>query len=429
MRKIIIVSVFFLNLFAAHAQNADMRIYELVNSSNWFTLAKEYPQLKDSIQYDFVRLMAEAMIAQNFNREAEAIEMFRTLINSHQQQIGSNAALSLTEIILGNYERLGMYSLAAEKAYNLIEQIKNSGAPVDYSNLIEIHKRNKALSKYDSTMIICNNTKDMAIPFTMEKTDTLLFDNQNPVPNRYYIPVTIHGTTHQFMFDTGATITYLSKRFADFVGVKYMGYSYPHGEDLGYLDSLQLGDITFKNVIVLVHNGIPLDSVCTIDAVLGMNLVQKLNELRIDNMNNQIIFPAKQSKMPEYGQNIIKDASQLLFVEATDTKGQLTILLDSGAETGFSYNYFTKHRNELSQLRGTKEIVGGTAYGFHSTMAVHVPSIEFSVCNQKLEMKDVYVPYMKGSSTDWYDIAFGIDFFRQYDYVTLNFKEMFMTVE
>ena len=44
-------------------------------------------------------------------------------------------------------------------------------------------------------------------------------------------------------------------------------------------------------------------------------------------------------------------------------------------------------------------------------------------------MKDVYVPYMKGSSTDWYDIALGIDFFRQYDYVTLNFKEMFMMIE
>lgn len=133
--------------------------------------------------------------------------------------------------------------------------------------------------------------------------------------------------------------------------------------------------------------------------------------------------------MPKYGRNLSKGTDQLLFVEATDTKGQLTVLLDSGAETGFSYYYFTKHRNELSQLRGTKEIVGGTVDGFHSTMALHVPSVKFSVCNQELEMKDVYVPYMKGSSPDWHDIALGIDFFRQYDYVTLNFKEMFMMIE
>ena len=52
MRKITIVLALFLNLFTGHAQNADMRIYELVNSSNWFILAKEYPQLKDSIQIE-----------------------------------------------------------------------------------------------------------------------------------------------------------------------------------------------------------------------------------------------------------------------------------------------------------------------------------------------------------------------------------------
>ena len=427
MRKIIFALIVYCFPFVVYAQNADMRIYELINSSNWFTLAKEYPQLKDSIQYDFVRLMAEAMIAQNFNREEEAVEMFRSLINSHQQQIGSNVALSLTEIILGNYERAGMYELATEKANSLIEQIKSSGAPIDYSNLTEIHKRNKALSKYDSTMIICNKAKDMAIPFTMEKTDTLLFNNQNPVPNRYYIPVTIHGTTYQFMFDTGATTTYLSKRFANLVGVEYVGYSSQYG-DLAYLDSMQMGDITFKNVIAMVHNGTPIDNVCTIDAVIGMDLVRKLGELRIDNKKKLIVFPAKQSRLPKYGRNI-RCTNLFLFVEATDTKGPLTVLLDSGAETGFSYSYLTKHRNELSQLRGTKEIVGGTVDGFHSTMAVHAPSVKFSVCNQELEMKDVYVPYMKGSSTDWHDIALGIDFFRQYDYVTLNFKEMFMIIE
>lgn len=267
----------------------------------------------------------------------------------------------------------------------------------------------------------------MAIPFTMEKTDTLLFNNQNPVPNRYYIPVTIHGTTYQFMFDTGATTTYLSKRFADLVGVEYVGYSSQYG-DLAYLDSMQMGDITFKNVIAMVHNGTPIDNVCTIDAVIGMDLVRKLGELRIDNKKKLIVFPAKQSRLPKYGRNI-RCTNLFLFVEATDTKGPLTVLLDSGAETGFSYSYFTKHRNELSQLRGTKEIVGGTVDGFHSTMAVHAPSVKFSVCNQELEMKDVYVPYMKGSSTDWHDIALGIDFFRQYDYVTLNFKEMFMIIE
>ena len=88
MRKLVVSLIVFLTISSAYAQNADIRVSELINSSDWFTLEKEYPLLKDSIQYDYVRLMAEAMLAQNFNREAEAIDLFRRLINSHQQQIG-----------------------------------------------------------------------------------------------------------------------------------------------------------------------------------------------------------------------------------------------------------------------------------------------------------------------------------------------------
>ena len=164
MRKLILSLITFLTISSTYAQNADIRVSELINSSDWFTLEREYSLLKDSIQYDYVRLMAEAMLAQNFNREAEAVDLFRTLINSYQQQIGgSNVALSLTEIILGNYERLGMYSTAAEKAANLIEQIKASNAPIDYSRLADIHKRNLSLKKYDAPSVVFNNSKDISI--------------------------------------------------------------------------------------------------------------------------------------------------------------------------------------------------------------------------------------------------------------------------
>ena len=427
MRKLIVVLISCMFLMGVHAQKADMRVSELVNSSNWFVLEKEYPLLKDSIQYEFVGLMAEAMIAQHFNREKESIELFRTLINSHQQEIGSNAALNLAIMAIGNYEHCGMYALAAEKAFGVIEQIRSSGAPFDYTNLNEIYERNKALSKYDATIVLRHNRENVIIPFTMENTDTSLFDNHKPVSNRYYIPVTIHGTTYQFMFDTGSTTTYLSKRFADLVGVEYVGYGSQYG-NLAYVDSLQLGDITFKNVITMVHDGIPTDSVCTIDAVLGMDILRQLDELQIDNKKNWIIIPAKQSRMPEYGRNLVC-ANKFFFVEAKDVKGALTVFLDSGAETGFTYNYFVKHQNELSQLRGVKEITTGGVNGFHSTMAIQVPSIKFVVCGHELGMENVYVPYMKGAGHNGNDVILGVDFFRQYDKVTLNFKEMFMAVE
>ena len=427
MRKFAISLITFFTIFSVQAQNAGMRVSELINSSDWFTLEREYSLLKDSIQYDYVRLMAEAMLAQNFNREAEAVDLFRTLINSYQQQIGgSNVALSLTEIILGNYERLGMYSTAAEKAANLIEQIKASNAPIDYSRLADIHKRNLSLKKYDAPSVVFNNSKDISIPFTMECTDTLLFDNQNPVSNRYYIPVTVHGKEYQFMFDTGATTTYFSKRFADLIGVEFVGYSSKYG-DYFYLDSLQLGNITCENIIGMAHNGTPIDSVATVDAVIGMDILQRLGEIQIDNKKRCLVIPSRYTPVPKYGKNL-RNIGFSYYVKATDSTGLLNVFLDSGAETGFTYNYFIKHNDEFSQLRGTKELTIGGVDGFYSTMAILVPSVKFEVCGMDVNMQDVYVPYMNSHhQTD--DIVLGVDFFQQYDKIILNFKNMFMLIK
>ena len=61
MRKLILSFITLLTISSAYAQNADMRVSELINSSDWFTLEREYSLLEDSIQYDYLRLMAEAM--------------------------------------------------------------------------------------------------------------------------------------------------------------------------------------------------------------------------------------------------------------------------------------------------------------------------------------------------------------------------------
>lgn len=427
MRKFVVSLITLLTISSTYAQNADMRVSELINSSDWFTLEEEYPLLKDSIQYDFVQLMAEAMLAQNFNREAEAIDLFRRLINSYQQQIGgSNTALSLTEIVLGNYERLGMYSTAAEKAANLIEQIKASNAPIDYSRLMDVYKRNLSLKKYEAPSVVFNNSKDINIPFTMECSDTLLFDNQNPVSNRYYIPITVHGKEYQFMFDTGATSTYLSKRFADLIGVEFVGYSSKYG-DYVYLDSFQLGNITCKNIIGIAHKGTPIDSVATVDAVIGMDILQKLGEIQIDNKKRCLVIPAHYTPTPKYGKNL-RNIGFAYYVKTTDSTGLLNAFLDSGAETSFTYNYFAKHNDEFSQLRGTKELTYGGVDGFYSTMAILVPSVNFEVCGIDVNMQDVYAPYMN-SYNQTNDIVLGVDFFQQYDKIILNFKNMFMIIK
>ena len=48
MRKLVVSLITFLTISFANAQNADMQVSELINSSDWFTLEGEYSLLKDS---------------------------------------------------------------------------------------------------------------------------------------------------------------------------------------------------------------------------------------------------------------------------------------------------------------------------------------------------------------------------------------------
>ncbi len=425
MKKYILVLIWIIGTsFVCRAQevsSADMEIANLVSSGNWFALDERYPALKNDINYEHVKLMAEAMLAHNFNRKQEAVDLFTNLINNYQEQIGSDNALMLTEMALGDLERAGQYHTAQIKAKGIIDPIKAHGIPVDYSRLEDIYTRNLCLSKYDSLTLIRLDSNDNIVHFKTESTDKYLPTNQTI--NRYYIPVVHHNNTYHFMFDTGANITYLSKRMADKLGAERIGYSNQYG-DYAYIDSLQIGSMVFKNVIALVDNGTDINKFTSIDAVLGMDVIQKADEIRIDNVNKRMIFPATLSPMPVYGRNL-RNEGNAFSVKTSDNTGALNCFLDTGAETGFTYNYFEKHKNEFMHLSGTKEITSIGIDGVSNSMAVLVNEVKFNTCGKEHELNNVYVPYTKQGYTA-NDIVLGFDFFRTKRTVILNFKDMFM---
>ncbi len=285
-------------------RNIDAKVNEWMNSKDWFTLDEEFPSLKDSIYHDHVRIMAEAMLAHNFNRKTEAVELFSVLINNYQEQIGGNTALSLAALALDNLERNGQHNTAQTKAKGIIDPIKTHNLPIDCSDFEDRYTRNLCLSQYDSTFLVRLEAKDNIVPFESKA-------------NGYYIPVKCHGKTYRFMFDTEASITRLSPKMAKKSGAKRIGYSTPQG-DYAYIDSLQMGNLVFKHVIAVIDNKIA-------DATIGMDIIQKADEIRIDNVKKQMLFPATLSPMPLYGRNM-RNEGNLFWIKAKDlTANDITL--------------------------------------------------------------------------------------------------------
>lgn len=115
------------------AQNADERIGEIINRADWFALEEEYPALKDSMQADFLKLMAEMMTGYCFNRPDDAISCIDELLMHHQQYIGSENALNIA-LLKCRIAGLGSkfdYATAAMTAKDVADQLEAQGAESD----------------------------------------------------------------------------------------------------------------------------------------------------------------------------------------------------------------------------------------------------------------------------------------------------------
>ena len=89
LRPILIILLSLLSFRTTSAQQPDQHIGELINSEDWFGLDREYPKLKDSMQVPYLKVVAEAMIARNFNQKERALECLNELLSTHQSDLGA----------------------------------------------------------------------------------------------------------------------------------------------------------------------------------------------------------------------------------------------------------------------------------------------------------------------------------------------------
>lgn len=64
-RILIFISALLLSSSVIFAQEADMKVGELLNTSNWFELERVYPAVAPDVQTPMLKQLAEVMLASN----------------------------------------------------------------------------------------------------------------------------------------------------------------------------------------------------------------------------------------------------------------------------------------------------------------------------------------------------------------------------
>ena len=163
--RILIIALLF--PFALHAQSADQRIGELLGSGDWFSLNREYYQVKDSVQSDVLRLMSETMLSAYFNRPEELKASLQDLINNHSEEIGLQNVcnmLTLGAIAEGSN---GRYALAADMLKSVIDRAVAAGAPAGETGLESTFDYYNAVRDLPAPSITMRG-KSAKVPFTIK---------------------------------------------------------------------------------------------------------------------------------------------------------------------------------------------------------------------------------------------------------------------
>ena len=442
LRPLLIILLSLFSSLVISAQQPDQRIGELVNTEDWFGLDKEYPILKDSIQTPFLKVVAEAMIARNFNKKQRALECLNELLANHQSDLGAgvfNFIILRAQLL----EEMGRYAEAADFIKYVFDQLKGQGVTQGLDAMEYYYQHVNVLRELPALSLSRPN-HDVSVPFTLKELKPKRIeswmrkkDERNPDAKSVLmsIPVTLHGETIPFHFDTGAGTTFVTEKFVREKGLPLIGDTVTYtGSSKGlrtFIDSLQIGEITVRNIVagVGLEKESELLDLVGVGPILGRDVITAIGETQICMDDSTMLFPLKTSPLPVYGRNMLYNS----HVEATADGEKLRFLFDTGnANNNACYlyaAYYNTHRETIDKIATTDTISGG-GYGIAGAREMKViRPFCLSIGNMPIQLVEAVVDEESSLADDHCHGNIGIAAVLQHRKTILNFRDMFVNFE
>ncbi len=441
-RIVIIILLSLLSFRTISAQQSDLRIGELINTENWFGLDKEYPILKDSIQVPFLKVVAEAMIARNFNQKERALECLNELLSNHQSDLGAgvfNFIILRAQLL----EEMGRYAEAADFIKNVLDQLKGQGVTQGLDAMEYYYQHVNVLRDFPALNLSRPN-HDVSVPFVLKELKPKRIeswirkkDERNPDAKSVLmsIPVTLHGETIPFHFDTGAGTTFVTEKFVREKGLPLIGDSVIYtGNSKGlrtFIDSLQIGEITVRNIIagVGLEKESELLDLVGVGPILGRDVITAIGETQICMDDSTMLFPVETSPLPASGRNLLYNSD----VETTVGGEKLRFLFDTGnASNNACYlyaAYYNSHREIIDKIATTDTISGG-GYGIAGAREMKViRPFSLSIGNMPIQLVEAVVDEESTLTDEHCHGNIGIAAVLQHSKTIINFRDMFVKFE
>lgn len=386
----------------------------------------EYFKLKSELQKYGTILPSEklkfykAFVESAFNDPQKSIILAETLLKDVDGRLPDTAIIDLMILLRDNYFKSFQYKKAADVGQHLLANRKKAlGNKLhDVENAFHIHNGLKNIS-----------------PQQIELKTTTVKWNLNKL-GLAEIPIkTKKGLTFGIVFDTRAHISTATQSFAKKLGLKMLGASFEESSGitgikfkagLGVADSLYIGDVLLKNVVfqVLPDEILHFDAFdFTIDGILGFPVITQLKEIHIRQDGTFIISPSSNAN---HLSNLAFDGSTTIISAVNDTD-TLSFHFDTGATgTEFYGNYFNKFKTKVKRNGKVGTVETGGAGGSKKVQVYTLPTVNLTVGQKKVEIKDIPVRTVASFKGQKYNGNIGQDVIKQFDEMILNFESMYL---
>lgn len=410
------------------AQTADERAGECLNGCRWFELQDICAT--DSAQMSpFIRLFAQAMTAQMFNRPAEANDRILTLIRQHQEQMGFANVYNMMFMLIDNYGRLGDNASAASAARRFATQIDGK-VPADKVAPIRAKERlYTALQAYD---MYSTDTLDHTVPMAYTQISD---STQGLITLRGMV----NGQRADFIFDTGASYNVITPELARRYGLRLLDDSIQAqgtrlgGGQMAIADDITLGDVHLRNVPFAVldigaGNERIRHTVSRISLIMGQPLLRQYGRYTIDLSDNTLHLYHHSARRPVRSNAYLDGA---LYAEVVQDGHRMPIALDTGAnKTTLGKAYYKDFAADIAR-HGKWTIEGASGFGgivYNSVF--RLPQITMQVGSQPFMLRNVSVVALSTGNglTENYG-RLGMDFVRMWHQITVDNTNMTIEVK
>lgn len=425
------------------AQNADVRVGQLINGSNWFELEQTLKTTPADSISPFLRQLATAMTHHYFNRPDSACVVLYDLLSNHQQELG-DYTINMVLLYSANLARTGHYNDAADLLENLYSQLAAMGIDstqiASYRNQVQQYRALAASGPFYRPL---HKSGEYHIPMVIGDKE-----GQHSIE----MDGSINGKGGRFLFDTGAGENLITPKLAKEYGLRSLetditvaGVGGLKGGGYAIADTLRIGGMTWLNVpfaVIDTHTGHEeadkFNEKFQLPPVIGLPVMLCMQEIQLDFAHRELVIPAIPTPNPLGKSNLMRTETEGLQLKTADETGQP---LYFHFDTGFYYTnmepiWYNRHRQEVDATGVPDSLRVAGIGGVSITRTYKLPQMKFQIGNGTVTIDsikvntgiDLYTGEMRSSdfSKGTEDGALGLNALEKFSKVIINLKDMYM---